>query len=104
VLGILWLGWNAGCTALPGDNVFTLKQTDVNVHWKMSQYNAVGPFGGVTESQRQAVDAANKVYQQALDQAVQEAHGNMDAPTPPYLQKKADQLMEVLTDVLSTLT
>ena len=104
LIGTLCLMFSVGCTALPGDNALTLKQTDLNVHWKMTQYNAVGPFGGVTDSQKQAVDAANKAYQDALKQAVEEAHGNMNAPTPPYLQQKANQLINVVTSVLSTLT
>ena len=98
------LGWTLGCTALPGDNVFTIKQTDLNVHWKMTQYNAVGPFGGVTTTQAQEVEAAYKAYQEALDQALKEAHGNRDAPTPPYLQQKADRVIQAVTSVLSTLT
>ena len=101
--GLLVAG-SVGCTALPGENVFTLKQTDLNVHWKMTQYNAVGPFGGVTHAQAQSVDAAYKAYQEAFDRALKEAHGNQDAPTPPYLQQKANQLIQVLTSVLSTLT
>jgi len=91
------------CSALPGNGVLTLKQTQINVSWKMTAYEQAVTGGSVTEAQSQRVAAAQQAYRQAFQQALTDAGGNLKAPTPPKLQILVDQLLAAVNDVLTTL-
>jgi hypothetical protein len=94
-----------GCASSSSNGVLTLKQTQINVSWKMTAYQqALASGGGVTEGQRQRVAAAHQAYEQAYQQALTDAGGNVEAPTPPKLQAAANQLIMAVDNVLSTLT
>ena len=95
----------AGCTALPGSNgVVTLKQTHINISWKITAYEAAQTGGSVTAEQAQAVAAAQLAYQQAFQQALADAGGDLDTVTPPSLQAAATRLLIAINNVLTTLT
>lgn len=93
-----------GCTSVPDGGVLTLKETQLNVSWKMTAYQQAQIGGSVTESQAQQVNSAFRAYQQGFKQALANAGGNLDAPTPPKLQSIVNQLIATVNNVLSTLT
>ena len=94
----------AGCASPSARGALTLKQTQLNVDWKMTAYQQAVTFGSVTEGQAQQVATAHKEYQAAFQQALAQAHGNLDAPTPPKLGQLATRLIGVIESVLSTIT
>jgi hypothetical protein len=94
----------SGCVSPSGGGVITLKQTQVNVSWKMTAYQNAAGFGNVTLGQQQQVTAANQAYEAAFRQALAEAHGNLHAPSPPNLQQLASELVALIDSVLATLT
>jgi len=91
-----------GCTALPSGDVLTLKQTQINVSWKMTAYQQAVNGGSVTAAEAQRVAAAKEAYQQAFKQALADAGDNLKTPTPPKLQALVDQLLAAVNDVLTT--
>lgn len=91
------------CASLPGNGALTLKETRLNVNWKMTAYQQAQIGGSVTEAQAQQVNAAFHAYQLAFKKALATADGNVDAPTPPSLQSIVNQLIEAVDNVLSTL-
>lgn len=62
----------------------------------MVRYQNAAGFGSLTLAERERMNAAYAAYQAAFDQALQEAGGNYDAPSPDYLKQRANQLLEVL--------
>lgn len=94
----------AGCASLPGGDVYSLKETQLHLHWRLEAYYRAYRAGGVTESQAQRVASARKVYDLAYQKAVSDAGGNLEAPTSPALQNAANQLLFAINDVMSTLT
>ena len=88
---------SVGCSALSDNGVLTLKQSQINVSWKMTAYQQAVTSGSVTEAQSQ------RAYQQAFQQALTDAGGNLKTPTPPKLQILVDQLLAAVNDVLTTL-
>jgi hypothetical protein len=93
-----------GCASSSSNGVLTLKQTQINVDWKMTAYQNALARGGVTEGQRQRVTAAQQAYQQAFQKALAGTGGNLGAPTPPEVQAAADQVIAAVNNVLSTMT
>lgn len=95
----------AGCTAMPSSSgVQTLKQTQMNVSWKMIAYDAAQANASVTEAQAQNVSAAYQAYQQAFQQALTAAGGDPDVVTPWNLQAAANRVLAAVNLVLTTLT
>jgi hypothetical protein len=92
-----------GC-ASSSNGVLTLKQTQINVGWKMTAYQQALVRGGVTLAQRQRVEAAHQAYEQAFQQSLADAGGNLGEPTPPKLQAAVNDLIAAVDNVLSTLT
>jgi hypothetical protein len=86
-----------GCAT--SGNYPTLKQTQTNVSWPMTRYRNASYGGGVTLGEKQQVDAAYAAYEAAFKQALQEANGNYDAPTPDYLKARANELIQVLSAI-----
>jgi len=93
----------AGCASLSNSGALTLKQVQMDVNWKMTAYRNAYNGGGVTPGQAQQVNATYQTYQQAFQQALTDAGGNLDAPTPPQLKNAADQLLAILNAVMSTM-
>ena len=94
----------AGCAALSGQWVLTLERVHIDVSWKMTAYRQAVIAGSVTEAQAQQVNAAYDAYQQAFQRALAAAGGNLQAPTPPDLKARADQVIAAVAEVLATLT
>jgi Spy/CpxP family protein refolding chaperone len=92
-----------GCASSSSNGVLTLKQTKINVDWKMTAYQNALARGGITEGQRQQVAATYQAYQQAFQQALTDAGGNLGAPTPPKVQAAADEFIAAVNNVLSTM-
>jgi hypothetical protein len=75
-----------------------LKQTGDDVGRVMTRYRNLVAFGGtVTAAQQQQVAAAYDAYQQAFNQAVQDAHSNYDAPTPDNVKALANQVISLVS-------
>ncbi len=88
----------SGCTSPPGSDVYRLKQTGDDVGRVMTRYRNLVAFGGtVTTAQQQQVSAAYDAYQQAFNQAVQDAHSNYDAPTPDNVKALANQVISLVS-------
>lgn len=85
-----------GCASPQFGTNRTLKQTQMDVSWPMVRYQNAAGFGSLTLAERERMNAAYAAYQAAFDQALQEAGGNYDAPSPDYLKQRANQLLEVL--------
>jgi len=94
----------AGCASLAGNGVLTLKQVHMDMSWKMTAYRQAVIAGSVTEGQAQQVNAAYHEYLEAYQHALDAAGGNLEAPAPPDLQAKANQLIDAISVVLATLT
>jgi len=94
----------AGCASLAGNGVLTLKQVHMDMSWKMTAYRQAVIAGSVTEGQARQVNAAYHEYLEAYQHALDAAGGNLDAPAPPDLKAKADQLIDAISVVLATLT
>ena len=94
----------SGCVSPSADGVRTLKQTQIDVDWKMTAYQQAASSGNLTYGQQQQVLAAYKAYQGAFKQALADAQGNLQAPSPPNLQQLASELVTLIDSVLSTLT
>jgi hypothetical protein len=77
----------------------TLKQTQINVSWPMTRFRNASYGSNVTLAERQRVSAAYAAYDAAFKQALQEANGNYDAPTPDYLKARANELIRILSAI-----
>lgn len=93
----------AGCASTGGGGGFTLKQTRLDVGWKMEAYQEAVTFGSVTQGQKQQVSAAYQVYQAAFHQALSAAGGNLGAPAPANVRQLATELIATVDSVLATL-
>ena len=94
-LAALLLLLAAGC-ASAGFGGSTLRGIQTNMDWNMSGYEQANIHGMMTENQRQQVRAANQAYQAAFRAAVAKAGGNLEAPAPPEVIARANQLLAVL--------
>jgi hypothetical protein len=92
VLSVLWM--LGGCASF--GSTYKLKQTNDDVSWAMTRYRNASILGEFTAAQEQAVNQAYRAYQGAFNEALQQAHGNYDAPTPPNVTQLADQLLRIL--------
>jgi hypothetical protein len=92
-----------GCAAVQNGTYPTLRQTDVRIHWLMVRYRNAADFSALTPEEQHRANAAYAEYQTAFTQALQDAHGNYDAPTPDNVKALANNLIEVVSAIpLST--
>lgn len=90
----------SGCGSIHfGAKNRTLKQTQMDISWPMTHYLIAAGFGALTLAERERINTAYPAYQAAFDQALQEAGGNYDAPSPDYLKVRANQLIVVLSGI-----
>jgi hypothetical protein len=90
----------AGCTSPSGGGALTLKETRMNVDWKMVAYQEAVTAGNVTQALQQRVSATHQAYQAAFRQALADAKGNLRAPTPAQLGQLATQLIGMIDALL----
>jgi hypothetical protein len=74
----------------------TLKDTQRNVEWPMTNYRNAVAAGGITQGEQQRVNADYAKYQAAYASALQAAGSNENATTPENVKNLANQ---VITDV-----
>lgn len=86
----------SGCVSPSGGGGLTLKETQINVDWKMVAYQEAVTGGSVTEGQQQRVSAEHQAYQTAFRQVLADANGNLDAPAPANLRQLATQLIGMI--------
>ena len=78
----------------------TLKQVDLDVSPKMTHFNnAVASGVGVTEGEKDQVNAAYSRYQAAYNQALQAAGNNPNTPAPANVKASADELLGALGSI-----
>jgi hypothetical protein len=86
----------SGCAT---SDVYRLKQTRNDIDSAMTRYRNKVSFGTIAPAYQPQVDQAYQAYKSAFDAAVQQAHGNYDAPTPDNVKQLADQLLLTLSAV-----
>jgi hypothetical protein len=86
----------SGCVSPSGGGALTLKETQMNVGWKIVAYEEAVTAGNVTDAMQQRVSAAQTAYQAAFQQALADAKGNLHAPTPANLGQLATQLIGMI--------
>jgi hypothetical protein len=100
----------SGCASTPGGSSDssasgsggsrTLKQVDLDVSPKMTHFhNAVASGAGVTEGEKDQVNAAYARYQSAYQQALQAAGNNPNTPAPANVTAAADELIGALGSI-----
>ena len=87
----------SGCASLQNPNYPTLKQTDINVSWPMTNYRNASSAGRLTLAEKQRIDQAYAQYQAAYNQALQAAGGNTNAPTPDNVKALANQVIQAIS-------
>ena len=88
----------AGCASVSGP--VTLKMTRDDADWGMVRFNNRASVGGlITPQEEERVKSAYKAYLTAFDQAVKQANGNLDVPTPDNVKQLADKLASALASV-----
>jgi hypothetical protein len=97
LIALINLLCNAGCSTTSGG--YQLKQTRDDVDWAMTRFNNRSTYGFITPQEQQQVSAAYKTYQTAFNEAVKQANGNYNTPTPANVKQLADQLMSVLAAI-----
>lgn len=97
LIALVTLLFNSGCTTTSGG--YQLKQTRDDVDFAMTRFNNRSTFGFITPQEQQQVSAAYKTYQTAFNEAVKQANGNYNTPTPTNVKQLADQLMSVLASI-----
>ena len=97
LLAMITLLFSTGCTTTSGG--YQLKQTRDDVDFAMTRFNNRSTFGFITPQEQQQVSAAYKTYQTAFNEAVKQANGNYNTPTPANVKQLADQLMSVLAAI-----
>ena len=85
----------SGCATGPT----TLKQIRMDVDWPMTRYRNAVSAGAVTLGEQQQVNQAYTNYQQALDDAVQAAHGNYETPAPANVKASANQVIDIISAI-----
>jgi len=85
-----------GCASTSGGGATQLKQTRERVDWAMVRYHNRAAFGFLTYEERQQVETAYKAYQTAFNEAFQQAHSNLNTPTPDNVKQLADRLLSIL--------
>src|SRR5262245_55476927 len=91
----------AGCSS-PGSGhgaYPTLKQTKMNVDGPMVRYHNADARGGLTLGERERVDDAYKNFKKAFDEAVQDAHGDLEVTTPDNVKVLANHVIEVISAI-----
>lgn len=86
-----------GCASLRSPNYPTLKQTDINVSWPMTNYRNASYAGRLTLAERQRIERAYAQYEAAFNQALQAAGGNRNAPTPDNVKALANQVIQTIS-------
>ena len=93
---------NSGGSGSPGGSASgssrTLKQVDLDVSPKMTRFNNASG-AGVTEGEKDQVNAAYSRYQSAYHQALQAAGNNPNAPAPANVTSAADELIGILGSI-----
>ena len=105
IAGILWccflafalMGAPLGCASMSGPP--TLKQTDVQMSWKMTHFRNASEAGRYSLGEREQGNAACASYQAAFAKALEAAHGDRNAPTPDDLLAVANQTIRVLSSL-----
>lgn len=100
---IFWTGlwtsllgvWLLGCASGAGQPL-SLGEVKTNVSWKMDAYRMVGVQTQLTENQQQAVSSAYAAYQNAFQQALSAAGGNLKRPAPQPVIDAVNALSSVL--------
>jgi hypothetical protein len=77
----------------------TLKQTDIRISWLMTHYRDAAAFGNLTLAERERVNAAYAAYEPAFKQALLNAGGNYNVPTPENVKELANELIRVISSI-----
>jgi hypothetical protein len=96
ILALLALAAIAGCSTV---DYYRLGQTRDDIDAAMTRYRNEVAFGGVSPGFQSDVTAAYQSYKTAFDAALQQAHGNYNAPTPPNVKQQADLVLSVLGSI-----
>ena len=87
-----------GCASLGRPT--TLKMTRNDADWAMVRFHNRVTFGlPVTPEEQERVKSAYKAYLLGFNQAVKQANGNLDTPTPDDVKQLYDQLANVLASI-----
>ena len=97
LIALVTLLFSSGCTTTSGG--YQLKQTRNDIDWAMTRFNNRSTFGFITPQEQQQVGDAYKAYQTAFNEAVKQAHGNYNTPTPTNVKQLADQLLSLLDSI-----
>lgn len=95
-LGSLLLGvWLLGCASGAGQPL-TLGEVKTNISWRMDAYRMAETQTQLTENQQRSVSSAYATYQNAFQQALSAAGGNLKRPAPQSVLDAANALNGVL--------
>lgn len=100
---ISWIGlpalalgfWLLGCASGAGGPM-TLGEVKTNISWRMDAYRMAETQTQLTENQQRAVSSAYAAYQNAFQEAISAAGGNLKRPAPQPVLDAANALNSVL--------